>query len=69
VFIPVNAEAVVFIPKLKLEHIILKEKGMRIYAGGKFLTGVQGIKKVEDLSGMVRIEIGSGWYDFELIEE
>ncbi|MBD3414426.1 MAG: Bacterial alpha-L-rhamnosidase, partial [Candidatus Aminicenantes bacterium] len=67
VHIPVNAEAVVFIPKLKLENIILKENGVRIYAGGKFLTGVQGIKKVEELFDCVRIEIGSGWYDFELI--
>jgi len=69
VHIPVNAEAEVFIPKLKLENIILIENGARIYAEGKFLTGVQGIKKVEELPDSVRVEIGSGWYDFELIEK
>lgn len=69
VYIPVNAEAVVFIPKLKLENIILIESGVRIYAEGKFLTGVQGIKKVEELPDSVHIEIGSGRYDFKLQKE
>jgi len=69
VHIPVNAEAQVFIPKLKLENIMLKEGGNQIYSEGKFLTGVQGIEKVEELTDFVRVEIGSGWYDFELIEK
>jgi len=69
VHIPVNSDAEVLIPKLKLENIILKESGNRIYAQGKFLTGVPGINKVEELDDFMRIEIGSGWYHFELITE
>ena len=69
VHIPVNADAEVFIPKLKLGNIMLKESGNRIYTEGKFLTGVPGINKVEELEDFMRIEIGSGWYHFELISQ
>jgi len=64
--IPVNAEAEVFIPKLKMFHIVLKENGKQIYADQKFLPGVQGIKEAEEFPASIRIEIGSGWYHFEL---
>lgn len=69
VTIPVNAEAEIRLPKLKLENIILKESGKQIFDGVKFLTGIQGIQMVEETQRGVVIKIGSGHYFFEMLEE
>ncbi len=66
VFLPVNTEAEIHVPKLKLRAIVLKESGQQIYDGQKFLTGVSGIQMVEETRSAVIIKVGSGHYDFEL---
>jgi alpha-L-rhamnosidase len=66
VSIPVNTEAEIRIPKLKLRNIVLKEGGKQIYDGQKFLTGVSGIHMVEETQRELIIKVGSGPYSFEL---
>jgi alpha-L-rhamnosidase len=66
VTIPVNAEAEVRLPKLGLENITLQEGGQQIFDGVKFLTGIQGIRMVEETERILIIKIGSGSYFFEM---
>jgi len=67
VYIPVNSEAEIRLPKLKLRSIVLKESGKQVYNGQKFLTGIPGIQMVEETESAVIIKVGSGFYDFELL--
>lgn len=69
VSIPVNSEAEIRLPKLRLKNIILKESGEQIYDGQKFLTGHPGIQRVEQDQNAVIIKVGSGHYVFELLGE
>ncbi len=69
VSVPVNSEAEIRLPKLKLKNIILKESGTQIYDGQKFLTGIPGIQMVEQNQDAVIIKVGSGHYAFELLGE
>jgi alpha-L-rhamnosidase len=65
--IPVNTDAQVILPKLGKKNVILKESGKQIFDGQKFLTGIEGIRMVEEGPDAVAIEIGSGSYSFALI--
>jgi alpha-L-rhamnosidase len=67
VHIPVNSEAEIRLPKLKLRNIVLNESGIQVYDGQKFLTGIPGIQMVEETRSEVIIKVGSGHYDFELL--
>jgi alpha-L-rhamnosidase len=67
VHIPVNSEAELRLPKLKLKNIVLKESGKQVYDGQKFLTGIPGIQMVEETQSDVIIKVGSGLYSFELL--
>jgi alpha-L-rhamnosidase len=69
VVIPVNAQAEIHLPTFGWESIKLKENGLQIYDGQKFLTGEQGIEMVEETENEVIIKIGSGRYHFQLTGE
>jgi len=64
--IPVNAEAEVRLPKLKLRNIVLREGGRQVFDGRKFLTSIDGIRMVVEEESEVVVSIGSGVYSFEL---
>ncbi|MGD2294775.1 MAG: family 78 glycoside hydrolase catalytic domain [Candidatus Aminicenantes bacterium] len=62
--IPINCEAEIFLPKFNLKDVVLKERDEQIYARGKFLTGIEGITKVEETNTALVIHVGSGEYVF-----
>jgi len=66
VTIPVNAQAEIHLPKFDWEGITLTENGNQIYDGQKFLTGLSGIRMVEEIRNKVIIKIGSGQYSFQV---
>ncbi len=66
VSIPVNCTAEITMPKLNLNNIALKEKGLQIYSRGQFITEIEGIDLVEETESSLIIQVGSGTYFFEL---
>jgi len=64
--IPVNCTAEVFLPILGKRKPILIEGGSPVYTSDRFLTGIDGIKMVDEKENQLIIQIGSGRYVFEL---
>ena len=67
--IPVNCSAEVFLPIPGNKNPLLMEGDSPVYTTGRFLTGIEGIKMVDEKEDRLIIRIGSGRYSFELREE
>ncbi len=66
VAVPVGSSAEVVIPRWNFRNVVITESGETVWAEGKFLPGVAGIREAFDKAGAVRIKVGSGRYDFVL---
>jgi alpha-L-rhamnosidase len=66
VTIPVNCEAEITLPKINLKELVLRDKSVQVYTRGHFLTGIEGIKMVDETDTALVIQVGSGQYHFEL---
>ncbi len=64
--IPVNSEAEIVLPKLKLRNIVIKENGQLLWDSKGFHQGISGINSVEEKRSAFIIKAGSGKYVFEL---
>jgi len=66
VSIPVNAVAIVSIPKIGLENVVVKEGDKTIWARGFFVGGVKGIYDGFQSDDCINFKMGSGSYQFKL---
>lgn len=66
VSIPANTTGTVVIPVFSFRNRILTESDTKIWANGRFMAGVSGIKEVKEESDQVRIRVESGEYDFKM---
>lgn len=64
--IPANLGASVWVPKLRLADVEVKEGGKSVWKGGKYAAGVEGITGASDEGDWIRFEVGSGEYAFEI---
>ncbi|MDH7480629.1 MAG: family 78 glycoside hydrolase catalytic domain [Armatimonadota bacterium] len=64
--VPANSCASVWVPKNGIKNPIVKESGVLVWKGGKFIPGADGIESAADEGDWVRFEVGSGKYSFEL---
>ncbi|HUV04468.1 MAG TPA: family 78 glycoside hydrolase catalytic domain [Armatimonadota bacterium] len=66
VIIPANSQASVWVPKLGLADVEVKEGPRAVWRGGKFIPGVAGIDSASDAGDWIKFEAGSGTYSFRL---
>jgi len=66
VVLPVNAQAKVNIPKLRLDNVTVKESGKTIWENDSYIEGVAGITGGNENGDYVTFEVGSGTYFFEI---
>ena len=69
VTLPFNSQAKVYIPKMKLEKIIVKEGKKPIWRNGSYLESIAGITGGSEDDEYVTFNIGSGSYSFEIGRE
>jgi alpha-L-rhamnosidase len=70
VSVPVNATAQVVIPKnLEMREVTVREGDRPVWEKGRYVAGVPGVTGASQEGGAVRIEVGSGSYNFHLAEE
>jgi alpha-L-rhamnosidase len=65
VIVPANTRAQIYIPTLAGDSITLREGDAIIWKDGKFIPGVAGITSATAEAGYVRVEAGSGRYQFQ----
>lgn len=63
--LPVNTQAKVGVPKMKLGNVTIKESGKTIWRNGSYLQGIPGITGGSDEKEYVTFKVGSGSYSFE----
>ena len=68
VTVPVNTRAEVSLPKLGLGAAIVSEGGETVWKEGAFRPGAIGIDACEENRDAVTFRVGSGSYDFRLVE-
>ena len=68
VTVPVNTTAEVGVPKLGLDAVAVSEGGRPIWEAGMFRPGVAGIGAGEDNGDAITFRVGSGSYNFRLVE-
>ena len=66
VTIPANTQASVWVPKVGLADVEVKEGSAVVWRDGKFIPGAAGIDGVSDAGDWIRFEAGSGAYSFRL---
>ena len=66
VTIPANSRASVWVPKVGLADVQVKEDFTIIWRNGKFIPGVPGINGASDAGDWIKFEVGSGSYSFWL---
>ena len=69
VTVPVNTRAEVSVPKLGLSAAAIREGQKQIWKEGEFRPGVVGIDAGEENGDAITFKVGSGSYDFRLVEE
>ena len=69
VTVPVNTAAQVSVPKLGLGAVVISEGGKTVWEKGAFRPGAVGIDAGEESRDAVTFQVGSGSYDFRLVEE
>jgi len=69
VTIPVNSQAKVYIPKVGLKNVTVKESGKIIFQDDSYIDGIVGINDGKKNANYVIFNIGSGSYSFELRSE
>lgn len=69
VTVPVNTTAKVSVPKLGLGAAAVSEGGKPIWEEGMFRPGVAGIGAGEESGDAITFRVGSGSYNFRLVEE
>jgi alpha-L-rhamnosidase len=68
VSIPANTTGSIVIPVFKSQKITITEGGTNIWENESYKAGVPGIKEVKKETGLVKITIESGNYEFEVRE-
>ena len=68
VTVPVNTTAEVGVPKLGLDAVAVSEGGRPIWEAGMFRPGVAGVGAGEDNGDAITFRVGSGSYNFRLVE-
>jgi len=66
--LPVNTQAKISIPKMKLGNAMIKESGKAVWENGSYLGGIVGITGASEDEAYVAFEVGSGSYSFELLK-
>ena len=66
VTVPINSQAVVSIPKIGLEHVIVMEGKAVLWKDGKPAQRIAGVSNGREEIDFVTFDVGSGIYDFEL---
>ena len=69
VTIPVNSRAEVSVPKLGLGSVAIQEGGKTVWEEGVYRPGAAGIEAGEENRDAITFQVGSGSYDFRLVEE
>jgi alpha-L-rhamnosidase len=69
VTVPVNSQAIVSVPKIGLEHVVIKEDGTVIWKDGTPGQNVAGISGGNEEQDFVTFDVGSGTYCFEVQSE
>jgi alpha-L-rhamnosidase len=69
ILIPVGSNAQVLIPKLQMARVNVTEGGKAVWQKGAFQSGVPGIRSAKDETESIVLEVGSGHYSFEIVEE
>lgn len=64
--LPVNSQAKVSVPKMKLDNVTIKESGKIVWENGSCLEGIAGITGASEDDEHVTFEVGSGSYSFEV---
>jgi alpha-L-rhamnosidase len=63
--LPVNTQAKVSVPKIKLSNLTIKESGKTIWENDSYLGGIAGITGGSQNDERVTFDVGSGSYFFE----
>jgi alpha-L-rhamnosidase len=69
VTVPVNSQAIVSVPKIGLEHVVIKEGSIVIWKDGMLGQNVAGISGGCEEKDFVTFDVGSGTYRFEVQSE
>ena len=69
VTVPVNTRAEVNVPKLGQGAVAISEGGKPIWEKGEYRPGVAGIGAGEENGDAIAFQVGSGSYNFRLVEE
>ena len=69
VTIPVNSKAIVYVPKMGLKDVIVKEGDTVIWSKGSYMGGVEGIDGGKEEGDYIVFSVGSGTYTFSLSGE
>ncbi len=67
--LPVNTEARVSVPKMKLDNVKIKESGKILWKNGSYLEGIAGITGASEDEEYVTFQVGSGSYSFEMLKD
>ena len=68
VTLPVNTQARVSVPKMKLGNVSIKESGKTVWENGSYIEGVAGIAGASENDEHITFQVGSGSYSFELLK-
>ncbi len=66
--LPVNTQAKVSVPKMKLGNVTIKESGKAVWENSSYIEGIAGITGASEDEEYVTFEVGSGLYSFELLK-
>ena len=69
VALPVNTQAKVGVPKMKLANVTIKESGKTVWKNSSYLESAAGITGGSENDEYVTFKVGSGSYSFKISKE
>jgi alpha-L-rhamnosidase len=69
VTIPVGSEAEVYVPKLGMANVVVKESGQIVWQKGAYQAGTVGVTGAREDRRAIIFQVGSGNYAFELSQQ
>lgn len=66
--LPVNTQAKVSVPKMKLGNVTIKESGKAVWENSSYIEGIAGITGASEEDEYVTFNVGCGSYSFELLK-
>ncbi|GAH39280.1 unnamed protein product [marine sediment metagenome] len=69
VTLPVNTQAKVSVPKMKLANVTIKESGKTVWKNSSYLESAAGITDGSENDEYVTFKVGSASYSFKISKE